>query len=81
MKKSGNWVNLTGKPKVMNEINHRTQTEKGDIRQFITHLAERQPLPYSHQTYPEVIKEPKEIDPRLLQRYSFDDNGGGYKGL
>jgi hypothetical protein len=23
----------------------------------------------------------KEIDPRILQRYSFDDNGGGYKGL
>ena len=23
----------------------------------------------------------KIIDPRLLQRYSIDDNGGGYRGL
>jgi hypothetical protein len=37
------------------------------------------PKPF-HQN-PELNFTLKNIDPKILQRYSFDDNGGGYKGL
>ena len=65
----------------MNKNDNRSQADKGDIRKSNTSRAERQLLSYSNQNHPQINKEPEEIDPRLLQRYSFDDNGGGYKGL
>ena len=63
----------------MDKNNNRSRTDKGEIRKVNTYPAERQSL--SNQIYPQINKEPEQIDPRILQRYSFDDNGGGYKGL
>jgi hypothetical protein len=65
----------------MNKNNNRLRTDKREIRKLNTYLAERQSLSYSNQIYTGINKEPEQIDPRLLQRYSFDDNGGGYRGL
>ena len=65
----------------MNKNYNRTTSHRGEIRKEKTNQGENHMLPGSNREQIEVNSQLFQIDPRLLQRFSFDDNGGGYKGL